>query len=236
MGSQVNSSAMTELQGTYSVFTGTDIYTVFQDQLISTMQGLSYSITRQKAPIYTMGSPDPRAFARSKRGIAGSMIMTTFDRHALADFMKDSTFAAKIGSYEAGSANPYKRAEAERPGPSALGSAIQGMSPAQIGSSPALAAAAKAAYNGTGQVAPTMSVIDTPMFTDQLMPFDCTLMGSNEYGIAATMRVYGLEILNEGSGVSIDDTSNEVQMTYIARLISPWINQQKLQDASTTGA
>jgi len=37
-----------DLQGTYSVFTGTDIYTVFSDSIISTMQGISYSITRHE--------------------------------------------------------------------------------------------------------------------------------------------------------------------------------------------
>jgi hypothetical protein len=42
---------------------------------------LSYS--PKKAPIYTMGSADPRAYSRNKRGIAGSLIWINFDRHAL---------------------------------------------------------------------------------------------------------------------------------------------------------
>ena len=44
---------------------------------------MSYSVTREKAPIYTMGSPDVRAFSRNKRGVAGSLIWINFDRHAL---------------------------------------------------------------------------------------------------------------------------------------------------------
>ncbi len=36
------------------------------------------------------------------------------------------------------------------------------------------------------------------------------------------MRILGLEILNEGSGVSIDDMVLEQQMTYVARQIFPW--------------
>jgi hypothetical protein len=32
-----------------------------------------------------MGSPDPRAYSRNKRGIAGSLIWINFDRHALLD-------------------------------------------------------------------------------------------------------------------------------------------------------
>ncbi len=44
---------------------------------------ISYSITREKAPVYTMGSPDVRAYSRNKRGIAGNLIWIDFDRHAL---------------------------------------------------------------------------------------------------------------------------------------------------------
>jgi len=213
-----------DLQGTYSVFTGTDIYTVFSDSIISTMQGISYSITRQKAPIYTMGSPDPRAIARSKRGIAGSMILTTFDRHALADFMRASTFAAKKLSIETTPTNPYLSETPVSVGEKS--EAIQTLSPYQAGELLTEAGAVADIQESAG--ADKMSESTAPMFTDQLMPFDTTLMGSNEYGVGSVMRVFGLEILNEGSGVSIDDTSNEVQMTYISRLISPWVQQTRL--------
>ena len=47
----VNLETASVAQGTFSVFTGTDIYTVFMDQIISNMQGISYSITRQKATL-----------------------------------------------------------------------------------------------------------------------------------------------------------------------------------------
>ncbi len=211
-------------QGTYSVFTGTDIYTVFADTIISTIQGISYSITRQKAPIYTMGSPDPRAFARSKRGIAGSMILTTFDRHALSDFMRASEFAAKKDSIETTGSNPNRLAD-DNVSPASLAEAVQTVSPNQVGNLSGISNINAALETGAPD---QMSQADTPMFTDQLMPFDTTLMGSNEYGIGSVMRVFGLEVLNEGSGVSIDDTSNEVQMTYIARLISPWVNQSPI--------
>lgn len=216
------------LQGTYSVFTGTDIYTVFADTIISTIQGISYSITRQKAPIYTMGSPDPRAFARSKRGIAGSMILTTFDRHALADFMRESSFAAKKNSIETTQTNPQNRTAGVSTDEYAR--AIQTVGPQDVGDVTGINTANLGNLTGTPD---TMSESTQPMFTDQLMPFDTTLMGSNEYGLGSVMRVFSLEILNEGSGVSIDDTSNEIQMTYIARLISPWTNQQSI--TSTNG-
>jgi hypothetical protein len=37
-----------------------------------------------------MGSPDPRAFSRNKRGVAGSLVWINFDRHALLDLVRKS--------------------------------------------------------------------------------------------------------------------------------------------------
>lgn len=37
--------------------------------------------------------------------------------------------------------------------------------------------------------------------------------------------IYGAEILNEGSGVSIDDAVTEMQATFVARFAEPWQHQ-----------
>jgi len=80
-----------------------------------------------------------------------------------------------------------------------------------------------------------LSEAAAPLFADQLLPYDSTLAAANEYGQGSMMRIFAIEILNEGSGISIDDTSNEVQMTYIARLITPWI-QQKITFTNLNGS
>lgn len=197
---------------TYTVHTGTDIYAVFDDMVLTTSQGISYSITRQKAPVYTLGSVDPRAVARSKRGIAGSMIMTTFDRHCLGDFMKKSRYAAKLGTMETTEANPHRDGRGT-PAAEAVGRAVGDGTIAE--SSQEITPDSSAAM---------VADLETPpMFSDQILPYDCTLSARNEYNKGSSMRIFGLEILNEGSGVSIDDTSNEVQLTYIARLLTPWV-------------
>src|SRR5210317_1722779 len=67
----------------YNSFSGVDIKAVFNNQVLAELQAISYSVTREKAPIYTMGSADPRSFSRGKRGIAGTLIFVMFDRHAL---------------------------------------------------------------------------------------------------------------------------------------------------------
>ena len=59
-------------------------------------------------------------------------------------------------------------------------------------------------------------------YVDQILPFDVSIVAANEYGSSAQMRLYGCEILNEGSGFSIDDMVIENQMTYVCRTILPW--------------
>ncbi len=64
--------------------------------------------------------------------------------------------------------------------------------------------------------------ISPVFYVDQILPFDIAIVAANEYGQAAQMRLYGCEILNEGSGFSIDDIVIENQMTYVCRTILPW--------------
>jgi hypothetical protein len=65
---------------------------------ISFKAPFNYSVTREKAPVYTMGSPDARAYSRNKRGIAGSLIWINFDRHSLLNLIQQcaGTFVADI--------------------------------------------------------------------------------------------------------------------------------------------
>ena len=50
-----------------------------------------------------------------------------------------------------------------------------------------------------------------PWYSDQVLPFDITLAAANEYGAAASCKIFGVEILNEGFGSSIDDSVLEQQ-------------------------
>jgi hypothetical protein len=60
-----------------------------------------------------------------------------------------------------------------------------------------------------------------PWYSDQVLPFHVTLSGANEYGAMCAAKILGVEILNEGSGVSIDDAVTESQATFVARAIEP---------------
>ncbi len=66
------------------------------------------------------------------------------------------------------------------------------------------------------------SVKSKANYSDQIPPFTITLTGNNESGASMWMAVLGVELLNEGAGLSIDDIVNETQMTFVARSIIPW--------------
>jgi hypothetical protein len=63
--------------------------------------------------------------------------------------------------------------------------------------------------------------IALPWYADQCLPFDITIAAANEYGAAASAKLFGVEILNEGFGTSVDDSVLEQQGTFIARSVLP---------------
>jgi hypothetical protein len=66
-----------------------------------------------------------------------------------------------------------------------------------------------------------LNELATPWYSDQILPFDVTLAGANEYGAMCSAKIFGVEILNEGQGISIDDAVSEMQATFVARAVEP---------------
>ena len=86
---------------TYSSFSGCDIVASFNGSIIGELQAISYSINREKVPVYTMGSAEPRSFSRGKRAIAGNLVFISFNRDAL---LCELGTGPKISKYHANDA------------------------------------------------------------------------------------------------------------------------------------
>ena len=67
----------------YSAFSGADMIAHINSTPVGTLQAVTISITREVAPIYSMGSADVKCFVKGKRGIAGTLSFSMFDRHAI---------------------------------------------------------------------------------------------------------------------------------------------------------
>lgn len=190
----------------YNSFSGVDIKAVAGNVVLSELQAISYSVTREKAPIYTMGSPDPRSFSRGKRGIAGTLVFIMFDRAVMINNLRNLQFQSDIDDI---------RPDFAAAATGSLSGNLSAVSGRDVGATV------------TGQESPLTSVgsdqaLAHPWYADQIPPFDVTLAAANEYGALAVMRIFGCELLNEGYGVSIDDIVSEQQHTYVARQVIGW--------------
>lgn len=214
--------AKTLYRNSYHSIAGVDIKAVFFGKSFGNLQAISYSITREKAPIYTIGSPEPRGFARGKRGIAGSLIMVMFDDHALLSAIeqaqtntdaKDRVQETYKFVSDKDELRPLTESTKEQmknyTGVSEF-NFLQGVS------------GANNVETLTNTTLEDNWAKETPWYSDQIPSFNIVLTGVNEEGYAATMSILGVEILNEGYGISIDDLISEQQMTYVARAVARW--------------
>lgn len=176
-----------EYSRTFTAFSGADIVATLGGKLVGTLQAITYSVTREKAPVYVMGDPNPKAFSRGKRGIAGSLVFTVLDRDALTP-LKDTN-------------------QVHRHGLNTTADTLLG----QVRTVQEIEA------QGGEQAVESWKGKKNPRYSDEILPFDITINFLNEYGQAAVMTIYGVEILNEGMGMSIDDITTEKACTFIAR-------------------
>lgn len=140
-----------------------------------------------------MGDPNPKSFSRGKRGIAGSLVFTIFDRDALSQLKE----AAKVHRHF------LNQTEA-------------------LDNNEVMVNVHEQARNATGnynRLGSEWAQERRASFIDEIPPFDITINFLNEYGQSAKMAILGVEILNEGMGMSVDDITTEKACTFIARNI-----------------
>ena len=177
------SMTTSEYTKTYSTFGGCDIVPVFNGKVIGEIQAITYSITREKVPVYTMGSAEPRSFSRGKRGIAGNLVFISFNRDALLAELGDIT----ISKYKANDAAFL-----------ADKNAAQFISIEQWDAYMSDLASNKDTAGQVGTIGATNNLVTDEAkchYADEILPFDITISLANEYGNKAVTVIYGVEIL-----------------------------------------
>lgn len=239
---------MSEYTKAMTSFSGSDLVVSFGKRVIGELQSISWAVQRKKAPVYTLGQSDPRSFSRGVRGVAGSLVFAVFDRDALIEELKHTwTDIAPTNMYTAAgnllqrNMNGFEKA-IDLAGWNAISSGDEedsnGQTAGVVGTVTQMPSTWTGFENDPGavNVPPGFSVIryDNIMYADMLPPFDLTLTFANEYGQTAFQKIYDVDILNEGSGVSVDSIVMERQMTFIARRVSPLI--RGIYDRESNGA
>lgn len=229
-----------DLTKTFTSFAGVDIKVILNGHHAGSMQAISYAIQREKAPIYVMGTVDPISFSRGKRGIAGTMISLMMNYHMLYSnsFEKEAAYLDKgelfgehirktDGMRNDDINNATKEGDLYR---ELLGSGARGATGTVRDQKFDLGTQTPNRLNIGAQQVSDYAESDLAsnyqvakvFYMDQILPFDVVIHAANEYGHSAQMRLFGCEILNEGSGFSIDDMVIENQMTYVCRTLLPW--------------
>ncbi len=234
MSNSINAgTSMENYTRSFSSFAGSDIVATFNGRLIGEIQAITYSVTREVAPIYTMGSPDPRGFSRGKRGISGSMVFTQFDRDALISEMQKAYSGAPVmQTFQQFKANmdddlTFGLKNTQRGyGINAWDDEMTRLGYAKVGA------------NGTWDDS-NLTSFYVPEYADQIMPFNIAITGANEFGQRMGMEIYGIQIMNEGSGFSVDDVISAKAYTFVARKlkgVSPKDNLRNSGSDSMVGS
>jgi hypothetical protein len=144
----------------------------FSTFTLATAQTFSLQTHREKHPVRALGNSNVLGYTRGARTVAGSIIFTMFNEHALASLIR------RMGSTK----NKFD---------------------------------------------PSSSINDqvSSLLIDQLPPIDITIVFANEYGSLSRGAVYGVEFLNSGVTLSIEDILTEEVVNFVARDADPIVSQ-----------
>ena len=79
-------------QEIFQSLSGSEIHAVFGNIKFADIQMIKYASSRQKAPVYTMGSADLRAIARGPRSINGALIFSHLSKQNLVQKMGEAGY------------------------------------------------------------------------------------------------------------------------------------------------
>lgn len=162
-----------------------------------------------------------RAVARGKRAIAGSLVLVQFDNDPILEEFANPTdptrqfyFLSDIDDLRPEYVSSGGQISITETTVTPVGTSSTNTTGAPIDLQESNLTSA-----GSDQVAALA------WYADQIPPFDIVLAAANEYGTLALMKILGVELMNQGFGVSVDDIMCEHSYTYIAHGILPWTSQ-----------
>lgn len=207
-----NTSALTAGKLAYKTFTGADISCFINNKRVGSLQAVTVSVTREIQPIYVMGDPNPKAFAKGKRGIAGSLVFSQFDRDALLhDVFSEFTDKRSDSSTTAG----LWRWLQDR--------GYYSGAPENVISTEGYSIMREMAGNLQKEYEQIRTMVGQRViqYADQIPPFNISITMVSEEGAAAAASIYGVQLINQGFGWSLDDITNEAAYTFVCRSVMP---------------
>ena len=92
-------------QEIFQSLSGSEIHAFFGNIKFADIQMIKYASSRQKAPVYTMGSADLRAIARWPRSINGALIFSHLSKQNLVEKMGEAGYQVFLSNDESANYN-----------------------------------------------------------------------------------------------------------------------------------
>lgn len=167
--------------------------------VLGELMAISYSVNRQKFPVRILGSAPILAYTKGPRTVAGTMVFSVFDEHALRELM---TFD-DIRRSEIGLVPGLERAAQEGSGRE-VGSVRDGE---------AITGERNLGNQELDRINQAMRIHTV----DDIPPLDVTITYANEYGSASVLKIIGVEFVDDGAVMSIQDLVTQNTISYVAR-------------------
>lgn len=221
------------------VFSGGDLQAYFNNIKVGNLESVTWSISVEVVGNYVMGRRDAVLYTTGKRVVVGSIVLSQYDRHALLEqiFQISKRGITTVGSlwnpdFNVGAALAQDQKVTtglvgvntpgyieNDPNKQPGGEIVQGNNFLTRGLS-------QTAFNQqlAAQLRDTARLIGSQNFnySDQIPPFDLTLVGVTKSGDAARCSIFGMQITQETAGFSQNDLGNSVGMSFVALAVSPW--------------
>lgn len=240
----INDDDQMAIGRTRPTFTGSDMYCHINNKFVRNIESVTWSSSVEVVGDYVMGSRNPQAYRTGKRVIVGTMVFSQYDRHAiLEEVFNLSSIENPIRTYQdlwkLDGVDAAPVASRIITSPTALKTVTRGVvgvnnNPSQINANGLydVQLATRTAGLTTMEFESRMKAnlaqaarlkgatkID---YADMIPIFDLTIAGVNTKGEATSCGIFGIQITQETAGVSSNDMTNSVGVSFTALAINPW--------------
>lgn len=229
---------------TRPTFTGSDMYCHINNKFVRNIESVTWSSSVEVVGDYVMGSRNPQAYRTGKRVIVGTMVFSQYDRHAiLEEVFNLSSVENPIRTYQdlwkldgLDAAPVASRIITTKTAPKTITRGVVGVNqnPDQINANGLydVQLATRTAglttiefesrMKANLQQAARLKGATKIDYADMIPIFDLTICGVNTKGEATSCGIFGIQITQETAGVSSNDMTNSVGVSFTALAINPW--------------
>jgi hypothetical protein len=224
------------------VFSGGDMQAYINNIKVGNLESVTWSISVEVVGNYVMGRRDAVIYTTGKRVVVGSMVLSQYDRHALLEqvfqisrrkitsigslWEMDRDFRNKTGQPGDQETQTVTVAGGTGTNPSFLNLDRDAGQFASGANATFLRGISRTAYEEELRRMETDAARSAASvkfnYSDQLPPFDLTLVGVTKGGDAARCSIFGMQVTQETAGFSQNDLGNSVGMSFVGLAVSPW--------------